>query len=128
MLRESLSNALKNRGRKRKRLNIDKLKNEDLNLYQQNINEKLEDTYGIQDVQIERNKIKNIVVEAAKESTGEKGKRNEEWFDKECRMAIQEKNNRRKIMLQRMTKVVRKLTENIEGQQIKYAEKGKERC
>jgi hypothetical protein len=43
-------------------------------------------------------------VEAAKESFGEKkGKRNEEWFDKECRMTIQEKNNMRKIMLQKMT-------------------------
>ena len=38
-----------------------------------------------------------------KESLGEKGKGNEEWFDKECRVAIQEKNNMRKIMLQRMT-------------------------
>jgi hypothetical protein len=35
-LRERLSNALKNQGRKRKRWNIDKLKNEeDLSLYQQ---------------------------------------------------------------------------------------------
>jgi len=34
-LRERLSNALKNQGRKRKRWNMDKLKNEeDLNLYQ----------------------------------------------------------------------------------------------
>jgi hypothetical protein len=51
MLRERLSNALKNQGRKRKRWNINKLKNEeDLNLYQQKINEKLADRDGIQDV------------------------------------------------------------------------------
>jgi hypothetical protein len=57
---ERLSNALKNQGRKRKRWNINKVKNkEDLNLYQQKINEKLEDTDGIQDVQIEWNTIKN---------------------------------------------------------------------
>jgi hypothetical protein len=63
-------------------------------MYQQKINEKLEDTDGIQDVQIEWNKIKNVIVEAEKESLGEKkGKRNEEWFDKECRTAIEEKNN-----------------------------------
>jgi hypothetical protein len=50
-------------------------------------------------------KIKNVIVEAAKESLGEKkGKRNEDWFDEQCRTAIQEKNNRRKIMLQRMTR------------------------
>ena len=77
-LRERLSNALKNQGRKRKIWNIDKLKNkEDLNLYQQKINEKLEDTNGIKDVQTEWNKIKNVIEEAAKESLGEtKGKRN----------------------------------------------------
>jgi len=74
-------------------------------LYQQKINKKLEDTDGIQDVQAEWNKIKNVIVEVAKESLGEKkGKRNEEWFDKERRTAIQEKNNMRKIMLQRMTR------------------------
>ena len=103
---ERLSNALKNQGRKRKRWNINKLKNEeDLNLYQQKINEKLEDTNGIQDVQIEWNTIKNVIIEAAKESLDEKKrKRNGEWFDEECRTAIQEKNNMRKIMLQRMTR------------------------
>jgi hypothetical protein len=76
-----------------------------LNLYKQKINEKLEDTDGIQDVQMKWNKIKNVIVEAAKESFGEKkGKRNEGWFDEECRMAMQEKNNMRKFMLQRMTR------------------------
>jgi hypothetical protein len=101
-LRERLYNALKNQGRKRRRWNIDKPKNEDLNLYQQKINEKLEDTDEIQDVQIECNKIKNVIVDAATESLGEKkGKRNE-WFDEECRTAIQEKNNMRIVMLQRM--------------------------
>ena len=42
---------------------------------------------------------------AVKESLGEKKeKRNEEWFDEECSVAIQEKNNMRKIMLQWMTR------------------------
>jgi len=51
-------------------------------LYQQKINENLEDTDEIHDVQTEWNKIKNVIVEAAKESHGKKrGKRNEEWFD-----------------------------------------------
>jgi len=84
MLMERLSNALKNQGRKRKRQNINKLKNEeDLNLYQQKINGKLEDTDGIQDVQIEWSTIKNVIIEVAKESLGKKkGKRNEEWLAK----------------------------------------------
>jgi len=103
-LRERLSNALKCQGKKRKRWNTDKLKNEEhLNLNQQKINEKLEDTDEIHVVQIEWNKIKNVIAEVAKESLGEKkGKRNEEWFDEECRVAKQEKNNMRKIMLQRL--------------------------
>jgi hypothetical protein len=73
-------------------------------LYQQKINEKLEDIDEIQDVQTEWNKIKNVIVEAVMESLGEKkGKRNE-WFDEECRTAIQEKTNMRIVMLQRMTR------------------------
>ena len=65
----------------------------------------MEDTDGIQYVQTEWNKIKNVIVEVVKESFGEKKrKRNEEWFDEECRMAIQEKNNMRIIMLQGMSK------------------------
>ena len=57
----------------------------------------MEDTEEIHDVQIEWNKIKNVIAEAEKESLGEKkGKRNEEWFDEECRAAVQEKNNTRK--------------------------------
>ena len=105
-LRERLSNAHKNQGRKKKRWNIDKLKyEEELNLYQQRVNENLKETVESQDVQIEWNKIKNVIVEAAKESIGEKtGRRNEEWFDEECRVAIQEKNKKREIMLQRMTR------------------------
>jgi hypothetical protein len=104
-LRERLSNALKNQGRKRRTWNTDKLENGDLNLYQQKIDEKLEDIDEIQDVQTEWNKIKNVIAEAATKSLGEKkGKRNEEWFDEECRTAIQEKNNMRIVMLQRMAR------------------------
>ena len=106
-LRERLSDALRKQIRKKKkRWNIDKLKNEDdLNMYQQKINEKLEDTNATQDVQTEWNKIKNVIVQAAKETLGEKkGKRNEEWFYEECRTAIEVKNNMRKIMLQRITR------------------------
>jgi hypothetical protein len=97
MLRERLSNAHKNRGRKR--WTINKLINEeDFNLYQQKINEKLEDTDGIQDVQIEWNTLKNVIIEAAKESLNEnKGKRNEEWFDEERRTAVQGKSNMKKL-------------------------------
>jgi predicted transcriptional regulator len=65
-------------------MNIDKLKNEEhFNLYQQKINEKLEDTDEIHDMQIEWNKIRNVIVEAVKESLGEtKGERNENGLTK----------------------------------------------
>jgi hypothetical protein len=97
---------LKTKEKRRKGRNIDKLKNEEgLNVNQQKINKKLEETDEIKDVQIEWNKIKNVIIEEAKESLGEKkGKRNVEWLDEECRTAIQEKNNMRKIILQRMTR------------------------
>jgi hypothetical protein len=41
-------------------------------LYQQKLIEKLEDTDGIQNVQTEWNKIKNVIVEAVKESFDER--------------------------------------------------------
>ena len=51
ILRERLSNALKNQETKRKRWTADKLtKEENLNLYQNKINEKLQDIDRIQDV------------------------------------------------------------------------------
>ena len=63
-LRKRLSNAVKSQGKKRKRWNIDKLKKkEHLNLHQKKINEKLEDTDEKQDLQIEWNEIKNVIVE-----------------------------------------------------------------
>ena len=106
ILRERLCNALKKQGRKRKRWNTDKLtKEKDLNLYQNKINEKLQNVNRTQDVQTEWNNIKNAIAEAAKETLSEKkGKRNEEWFNEDCRTVIQEKNTMRKIMLQRMTR------------------------
>ena len=58
-------------------------------MYQNKINEKLQDIERIQDVETEWNNIKNAIVEAAKEALGEKkGKRNEEWFNEECMTAI----------------------------------------
>lgn len=96
--------------------------------YQEKINAKLEDIDWIQDVQGEWNDVKNALEEAAKESIGEKKERNEGWLDEECRKATQEKNIMRKIMLQRMTGSSKKPTENIEGEEIKYAVKRKERC
>ena len=78
ILRERLYNALKNQGRKRTIWNTDKLtKEENLNLYQNKINAKLQDIDGIQVVQTDWNNIKNAIVEATKEALGEKkGKRN----------------------------------------------------
>jgi protein required for attachment to host cells len=76
VLRERLSNVLKNQGRKRKKWSTDKLKNEEnLNLYKQKINEKLEDIDETQDVQTEWNEIKNVILEAATETLGEKRKK-----------------------------------------------------
>jgi hypothetical protein len=53
VLRKRLSNVLKNQGRKRKKWNTHKLKNEEtLNLYKQKIDEKLEDIDETQNVKV----------------------------------------------------------------------------
>ena len=66
-------------------------------MYHQRIDEKLEEADGPQEVergrtqvvQTEWNKIKNAIVESAKETIGEKTqKRNEEWFDEECKKVL----------------------------------------
>ena len=63
-----------------------------------------------------------------KESLGEKkGKTNEEWFDEGCRVTIQEKDNMRKIILQKMTRISKE-TYREHRRANKYVEKGKERC
>ena len=78
LVKVTLRERLKNQGKKRMRWNTDKMKNEErntdkmknekhLNLYQQKINEKLEGTDEIQNVQIEWNKVNSVIVEAAKE-------------------------------------------------------------
>jgi hypothetical protein len=96
-IRERLSNALKSKEEREKEMEFKQTeKRKKISIFiSKKIHEKLEDTNGIQDVQTEWNKIKNVIVEAAKESLGEKGKINEEKFDEECRTAIQEKNNMR---------------------------------
>ena len=69
-----------------------------------------------------------MIVEAAKESIGEKtGRRNEEWFDDECRVVIQEKNKKREIMIQRMTRWNKELYREYRRKANKIAEKRKER-
>jgi hypothetical protein len=59
---------------------------------------------------------------------GEKGKRNEERFEEECRTAVQEKNNRRKITLQRTTRSSKETYLEHRRRANKICRERKERC
>ena len=88
---------------------MDKLKDiSHRNQYQQVLDSKLtEITYNENAIVDEQWKvIKETVMEVAKQTVGEKiGKRNEEWFDEECREVIKQKNTDRLQMLQKKTRL-----------------------
>lgn len=57
------------------------------------------------DIDEKWNKAKNIILEVARENIGNKEyRRNEDWFDEECRQIVEEKNQARNIMLNRNTR------------------------
>ncbi|KAI5735643.1 hypothetical protein M8J77_020880 [Diaphorina citri] len=55
---------------------------------------------SIDDIDVKWDETKKLILEVAKENIGEKKwKRNEEWFDDECRKMIEKKNNARRKMM-----------------------------
>lgn len=55
---------------------------------------------SIDDIDVKWDNTKKLILEVAKENIGEKKwKRNEEWFDEECRKIIEKKNNARQKMM-----------------------------
>jgi enoyl reductase-like protein len=74
--------------------------------YQEMLSRKLDEVSKDTAQMVDRNKeIKKAIGETAKEVIGEKRRvRNEEWFDDECRIAIERKNADRLIMMQRETR------------------------
>lgn len=108
-IRNRLSYNKKEKTNKRIKWDLDKLKDiSHRNQYQQVLDSKLtEITYNENAIVDEQWKvIKETVMEVAKQTVGEKiGKRNEEWFDEECREVIKQKNTDRLQMLQKKTRL-----------------------
>lgn len=57
------------------------------------------------DIDEKQNEAKNIILEVGRENIGKKEyRRNEDWFDEQCRQIVEEKNQARNIMLNRNTR------------------------
>ncbi|CAG9576128.1 unnamed protein product [Danaus chrysippus] len=80
----------------------EKLKDGEINTkYKQEIAKQLELRLPQSDIELEWKSIKDGILEAAKETIGEKQRvRPEEWYDEECREALERKNAARLIYLQ----------------------------
>lgn len=61
------------------------------------------------------NSINKWITEAAIQAVGEKRRRNEDWFDQECREAIKDKNKARIAILHRNTRTQRMYIRKREG-------------
>uniref|UniRef100_A0A8D8QNX5 Craniofacial development protein 2 n=1 Tax=Cacopsylla melanoneura TaxID=428564 RepID=A0A8D8QNX5_9HEMI len=72
--------------------------------YQDALREKLEQGGGTT-IEDKWEHVKTSIINAAKETVGEKGtERNRAWFDQECRDIIERKNQARAVMLSRKTR------------------------
>ncbi|PSN29855.1 hypothetical protein C0J52_28339 [Blattella germanica] len=109
-LKERLAVVNNSQGPKNLKWNIEKLKeSEPSQIYQDTIKRKLEElqTQSQEQEQIEQqwNTIKKVVIETATETIGVKTrKRNEEWFNDECKEVIRQKNQDRLRVLQKATR------------------------
>jgi hypothetical protein len=77
---------------------------------QQNYQRKIEEKIGEykEEGNVEKNwkRIEKVIKEAADETVSKEGNQcNKEWFDEECAEVVLEKNNARKRMLQRETRI-----------------------
>lgn len=84
---------------------------------------------GIDDIENEWDRMEKVINEAANETIGVKQRRrNEEWFDKECGIAIQKKNEARNRLLARNTRNNRLIYEMLRKDAKKVLRKKKKSC
>ena len=85
---------------------VDKLCDKDIKLqYKQDLENRLNNTKEIGDVDEKWGNVKNSISKVAKTFTGTRNnKKNEEWFDQDSVLAIQQKNNARMKYLLRKTR------------------------
>lgn len=105
-LRERIQVVRRENTTKRKHWNMEKLKvRENKERFQAILEEKLNN--NIEEESIEENwrRILDVLNNAAERSLGVKSRENKkEWFDNDCRRAIEEKNKARKRMIDRRTR------------------------
>jgi hypothetical protein len=109
LLRERLADAGSGKGPKRVRWDVEKMRQPEIaTQYQEMPSRKLDEIpkdIDHRSVDTRWMEIKKVIGETAKEVIGEKRRvRYEEWFDDECRIAIERKNADRLIMMQRETR------------------------
>jgi endonuclease/exonuclease/phosphatase family metal-dependent hydrolase len=109
LLRERLADAGSGKGPKRGRWDVEKLRQqlEIATQYQEMLSRKLAEIpkdIEQRSVATRWMEIKKVIGETAKVIGEKRRVRNEEWFDDECRIAIEQKNTDRVIMIQRQTR------------------------
>ncbi|XP_055382796.1 uncharacterized protein LOC129612958 [Condylostylus longicornis] len=110
-VRQRISNITKQRGKKKIKWNTEKLLQPTVKEnYQEKIQHHLFHNVNSQNETIENmtENIEKAIISAATEIVGKAPtQRNSEWFDSECKDAIEIKNEERKKMLQRNTRAIR---------------------
>lgn len=103
VVREKLAMIQKDKGEKRMKWDVDKLKDgQCCGQYQLMIANRLDKE--INNIEEKWTNMKEAVIEAAREIVGVERRKQSEWFDDECREAIQKKNEYRRKMLERNTR------------------------
>jgi hypothetical protein len=101
IIRHKISRLYKKKQKYKFKCDKNKLENKDKKKdCQDHITEELKEIERKQDVNEEWINIKKVILETAKVETGEQRKeRNQDWYDKECQIAMKEKNDARKKCL-----------------------------
>jgi hypothetical protein len=97
---------MKMKGSKNKKWDIDKFKEDTvIQNYHDTLKKELHNEEDETTIQKDWENIKEAIIVPAERQIGEKKlERNEEWFDKECKKAVEEKNKYRQITLQKETR------------------------
>ena len=107
LIKHRISRAYQKNQTFKLRWDIQKLDNKETKKkeYQEHITEKLKNIEKKQEVNEEWTNIKNVILEAAKIEIGElRKRRNQDWYDEECQMAMREKHEARKRCLNKETR------------------------
>jgi len=105
-LKQEIALMTRNRIENRKRWNVDRLHETDVECcYQQEIQQKLQRKPPTNDIEEEWMSIKDTLITSAQDIIGEKQhERNEEWYDQECRAIIEVKQEARLKCIQHNTR------------------------